>query len=54
MADRYRTRLSVYREVACLIVKPSGAAVVVGAAPPGAWAAQRPVLERAITGFAAS
>ena len=51
--DDYRTSLSRYREIACLIVRPRTSAVVLGAAPPTAWARQQPTIERAIAAFVA-
>ena len=54
VADVYRTRVSAYHEIACLIARPRVTAVLVGAAPPESWVSQRPVIERAIAGFAAS
>ncbi len=51
--DQYRTRLSPYRELACLIADARGSTVVLGAAPPARWPAQLPVIERAIAGFLA-
>lgn len=36
--DDYRTWLSRYREIACLIARPRASTVVLGAAPPSAWA----------------
>ncbi len=52
--DSYRTSLNRYIELACLIARPRGSTVVLGAAPPADWAAQRAVIERAIAGFVAS
>jgi hypothetical protein len=59
--DQYRTSLSRYREIACLVAgsgksgSRSGAStVVLGAAPPSDWARQRPIIEHAIDGFVAS
>lgn len=50
--DDYRTVTGArYREIACLVVGRSASAVVVAAAPPGRWAAEAPVLERAVDGF---
>ena len=52
--DDYRTSLSRFRELACLVARPNSAAVVLGAAPPRYWAMERPVFERAIADFVAS
>jgi hypothetical protein len=51
--DQYRTKLSAYREIACLIEDARGSTVVLGAAPPDSWPAELPVIERAIAGFVA-
>jgi hypothetical protein len=40
-----------YREIACLVAGRSASTVVVAAAPPGRWATEAPVLERAVAGF---
>jgi hypothetical protein len=40
-----------YREIACIVAGKSATTVVVGAAPPGAWQQQAPVLERSISAF---
>jgi hypothetical protein len=40
-----------YREVACIVTGRSETTVVVGAAPPGRWEAERPAIERAIDSF---
>ncbi len=54
VVDAYRTSLSRYREIACLVARPGGAAaVVLGAAPPGAFSHLQPDIERAIAGFTA-
>jgi len=53
VVDQYSTRLSAYRELACLIDDARGSTVVLGAAPPERWAAELPVIERAIAGFVA-
>lgn len=52
--DSYRTSLSRYLELACLVARPRASAVVLGAAPPADWGRQRAVIERAIAGFVAS
>jgi hypothetical protein len=52
--DDYLTRLSSYREIACLIAGSGASTVVVGASPPSDWSRQRPIIERAIAGFVAS
>jgi len=38
-----------YIEIACLVSGSGGADVIVGAAPPGAWRAEAPTIERAIS-----
>jgi len=49
--DAYTTQTgSHYIEIACLVVGPRGAAVVVGAAPPRDWARQSGDIARAIVG----
>jgi hypothetical protein len=40
-----------YREIACIVAGRSASTVVVAAAPPGRWATEAPVLERAVAGF---
>lgn len=40
-----------YREIACIVAGEAATTVVVGAAPPGAWQQQAPVLERSISAF---
>lgn len=52
--DDYRTTLSRYRELACLIAHPRAGTVVLGAAPPNLWTRQRPIIEHAIAAFVAS
>lgn len=51
--DQYRTTARSYREIACLVSGPGRAAVVVGAATPDAWPREAPLIERAISSFAA-
>jgi len=51
--DQYRTSARAYREIACLVAAPGRATVVVGAATPGLWAREAPVIERAISAFRA-
>ena len=51
--DQYRTSARAYREIACLVVGPGRATVVVGAATPELWAREAPVIERAISAFLA-
>jgi len=50
--DAYATSRTNYREIACLVAGLRASTVIVGAVQPGAWAAQSPVIERAIAGFA--
>ena len=52
--DSYRTSLSPYVELACLVVRPRASTVVLGASPPTDWGRQRAVIQRAIAGFVAS
>ncbi|MBV9715542.1 MAG: hypothetical protein JOZ64_09230 [Solirubrobacterales bacterium] len=54
VSDEYRTSRSRYRELACLITRSGTSTVTVGAAPPGVWSRQLPIIERAIAGFVAS
>ena len=52
--DAYTTSTgSRFIEIACLVVGPRSATVVVGAAPPAVWSRISPLLERAISGFTA-
>jgi hypothetical protein len=51
--DQYRTVARSYREIACLVSGPHRATVVVGAATPGVWPREAPVIERAISAFLA-
>lgn len=48
--DSYSTATAArFTEIACLVAGPRAASVVVGAAPPSAWAATAPTIERAIS-----
>lgn len=50
--DSYSTVThSHYIEIACLVVGSKAATVIVGAAPPGDWAREAPVIKRAIEGL---
>jgi hypothetical protein len=40
-----------FREIACLVAGRSAKTVIVAAAPPSRWAAEAPVLERAVSNF---
>ncbi|HEY2055307.1 MAG TPA: hypothetical protein VGH14_15350 [Solirubrobacterales bacterium] len=40
-----------FREIACLVTGRSAATVIVAAAPPSRWAAEAPLLERAVSNF---
>jgi len=40
-----------YREIACIVEGRAATTVIVVAAPPSHWAAERPTLERAIDSF---
>ena len=48
MIDSYRTSLTRYREIACLVAGPRTSSVIVGAAPSKTWAQQAETIERAI------
>jgi hypothetical protein len=50
--DGYRSSTGHrFREIACIIAGASATTVVVGAAPPGRWQREAPVLERAVSSF---
>ncbi len=50
--DAYATATGArFVELACLVLGPHAAAVIVGAAPPQRWAGVAPLLERAISAF---
>ncbi len=52
--DRYVTESEHrYVEVACIVSAPDATTVIVGAAPPTLWSHFSPVIERAISSFAA-
>jgi hypothetical protein len=40
-----------YREIACLVAGRSSTTVIVAAAPPSRWHAERPLLQRAVNAF---
>jgi hypothetical protein len=40
-----------YREIACLVTGRSSTTVIVAAAPPSRWHAERPLLQRAVSAF---
>lgn len=40
-----------YCEIACLVAGRTASTVIVAAAPPGRWAEEAPLLERAVTDF---
>jgi hypothetical protein len=40
-----------YREIACLVAGRSSTTVIVAAAPPSPWHAERPLLQRAVDAF---
>ena len=46
--DSYRTTLTRYREIACLVAGPRTSSVIVGAAPSKTWARQAATIQRAI------
>ena len=50
--DSYMTESgNRYRELACIVSGASATTVIVGAAPPGRWAAEAPTIEQAIDSF---
>jgi hypothetical protein len=50
--DGYRSSTGHrFREIACIVAGASATTVVVGAAPPGRWHREAPVLERAVSSF---
>jgi hypothetical protein len=49
--DSYRTSLTRYREIACLVAGAHASTVVVGAAPSSVWATQAQTIERGIASF---
>jgi len=50
--DSYTTESgNRYRELACIVSGASATTVIVGAAPPGRWAAEAPTIEQAIDSF---
>jgi hypothetical protein len=50
--DSYTTESgNRYRELACIVSGASATTVIVGAAPPGRWAAEAPTIEQAINSF---
>ena len=50
--DSYRSATGAsYVELACLVAGKRASSVIVGAAPPHAWARVSPLLERAISDF---
>ena len=51
--DDYSTFRARFRELACIVAGPRRTTVVVAAAPVARWAEQAPVLERAVSSFAA-
>jgi hypothetical protein len=51
--DRYRTSLTTYQEIACLVRGPAGVSAIVAAAQASRWAKSAPVLERAVSAFVA-
>jgi hypothetical protein len=49
--DSYATRTGArFVEIACLVTGPRTTSVIVGAAPPSAWARESGAIERAIAG----
>lgn len=51
--DRYRTSLTTYEEIACLVRGPRGGNVIVSAAQASHWGQDAPILERAVSAFVA-
>jgi hypothetical protein len=51
LIDSYRTSLTRYREIACLIHAGPATTVIVGAAPSGDWHTQAQTIERSIASF---
>jgi hypothetical protein len=51
--DDYSTTTTRFREIACIVAGPQATNVVVAAAPVARWAAQAPLLERAVASFTA-
>ena len=51
--DDYSTTATRFREIACIVAGSRATNVVVAAAPVARWAAQAPLLERAVASFAA-
>ncbi|HEY2479136.1 MAG TPA: hypothetical protein VGI17_10450 [Solirubrobacterales bacterium] len=50
--DSYTTSTgNRYREIACLVVGRTATTVIVAAAPPSRWAAEAPLLDRAVSDF---
>jgi|tagenome__1003787_1003787.scaffolds.fasta_scaffold20950155_3 hypothetical protein len=53
VVDSYRTSVTRYREIACLVARGQRTTVVVGAAEARTWRHALPTLERAINGLSA-
>ena len=49
--DSYRTSITSYREIACIVRSGRGTTVIVAAATPSGWARLAPTLERAVSAF---
>jgi hypothetical protein len=49
--DSYRTSVTSYREIACIVRGGGGTTVIVAAATPSGWARLAPTLERAVSAF---
>lgn len=49
--DSYRTSITSYREIACIVRGARGTTVIVAAATPSRWARLAPTLERAVSAF---
>ena len=53
VVDDYSTTAARFREIACIVAGAHATNVVVAAAPVAHWAAQAPLLERAVASFTA-
>jgi hypothetical protein len=53
VVDDYSTTTTRFREIACIVAGSHATNVVVAAAPVAHWAAQAPLLERAVASFTA-
>jgi hypothetical protein len=51
VSDSYRTSVTAYREIACIVRGQRATTVIVAAATPSRWRQLAPILERAISAF---